>query len=290
VRGQEKAIRELSSAISAAEIGLFSRERPRGIFLILGERGCGKTLLAKELSNIIASKKSELIRYDMSEFREPSSISKLIGSPPGYVGYQDGGTLTELVRRHPYSVILFDEIEKADRDVQNLILQMLSEGIMHDNTGKSASFKDTYIIFTSNLSPNHSSQSGFVTSNKFSEKLTPPREFSEEFISRMDRVVYLSELCESSLFEIGKDALNKIRERLFELGVSIEWSDELPTFFAKEAKQDKCGARSLSKIIKTFFEENVLDYLTFGCEGKIYCTVKDGTPQVEFEKARVAIY
>ena len=289
VRGQEKAIRELSSAVSAAEIGLFSRERPRGIFLILGDRGSGKTLLAKELSNIIASKKSELIRYDMSEFREPSSISKLIGSPPGYVGYQDGGTLTELVRRHPYSVILFDEIEKADRDVQNLILQMLGEGIMHDSTGRAASFKDTYVIFTSNLSLNRSSQSGFVPFSEISKSLTPPRELSEEFIARMDRVVYLCELSESSLFEIGKDALNKIKERLSELGVTIEWSDELLTLFAKMAKRDKCGARSLLKIIKAFFEENVLDYLNYGSESKIYCNVKDGAPHIEFEKARVGI-
>lgn len=264
VIGQDKAVKLLAAAVMRSRMGVTNPKRPSGVFLFIGESGVGKTELAKALSIELFSDESSLIRYDMSEFTEKHSVSKLIGAPPGYVGYEDGGGLTEKVRRRPYSVILFDEIEKAHAEVIDLLLQVTDDGVLTDSFGRRVDFKNCIIIMTSNLIADKlasSQAAGFLAVNEnlsdheITERLK--KHFRTEFINRIDEIILFSALDEEALSKIANKKLTELKERLAARDIRLEYSDELPLYFAKKSKESGFGARPLSRMIVSEVENPI---------------------------------
>ena len=225
VIGQEDAIKSVAHAIKRARVGLKDPSKPIGSFIFVGPTGVGKTYLAKSLAENIFGSEEHLIRMDMSEYMEKFAVSRLVGSPPGYVGYEEGGQLTEQVRNHPYSVVLFDEIEKAHPDIFNLLLQILDDGRLTDGQGRTVDFKNTIIIMTSNIgvsSLNEKQAIGFETGDPEEKNADRTREiierevknaFAPEFLNRLDEVIMFNPLSEENIEEITKLMLEKTRER-----------------------------------------------------------------------------
>lgn len=267
VVGQEHAVTQLSSAVLRGKLGINDPDRPRGIFLFLGKSGVGKTELAKSLSRALFSNDSSLIRLDMSEYGEAHSVSKLIGSPPGYVGYEDGGALCERVRRHPYSVVLLDEIEKASDEVINLLLQVMDDGTLTDSFGRSVSFRNCFIIMTSNIGAEgfHSSKiSGFVPSQsgKDSALISEIRKyFSLEFINRIDEIIPFSPLTVENLKEIAGLKLEKLKMRLENIGISLFTDESVLEYIASEAMREGLGARPIGRIITKRLENKISELI-----------------------------
>ena len=227
VVGQEEAIRAVSDAIRRSRAGLAEENRPYGSFLFLGPTGVGKTELCKALAGFLFDSEDHLIRIDMSEFMEKHSVARLIGAPPGYVGYEEGGYLTEQVRRHPYSVILFDEIEKAHPDVFNVLLQVLDDGRLTDGQGRTVDFKNTVIVMTSNIG-SHLIQS--MTDKKQSEIKDAVFEelknhFRPEFLNRIDEIVVFHGLDKGNIANIAKILLKNLSDRLAKVDMQLEVSD-----------------------------------------------------------------
>lgn len=269
VIGQESAIRALCDALRRRFSGLCEGGRPIGVFLFSGESGVGKTALAKALANALFPKEGTLIRYDMSEFSEPHSVAKLIGSPPGYVGYEESETLTERIRRHPFSVVLFDEIEKAHPEVLNLLLQVTDDGTLTDAVGRSASFRNACILLTSNIGCEGARA---VSVSGFSQKRSAEGDARErlcgylrpELVGRIDRVFFFSPLGEDTLCEIARRRLFTLSARARSLGYHLCISDTVPSYLAKRARAQRGGARPLFRLISEEAETPLADLLTEG--------------------------
>ena len=262
--GQDEAISSISRAIRRSRTGLKSANRPIGSFIFLGPTGVGKTELAKALAEFMFDDDTALIRLDMSEYMEKHSVSRIIGSPPGYIGYDEGGQLTEKVKRKPYSVILFDEIEKAHPDIFNILLQIFEEGELTDNAGTVVSFRDAVIIMTSNVGNRdfqHRSKMGFLESDDFSlaerEKVLDElrKLFTPEFINRLDEVVYFHKLNRDHIKKIVDLMLDEVNEKLEDRSLELEFSKSVRKYLSDYGFDEKYGARFLRRTIQNEIED-----------------------------------
>jgi len=275
VIGQDEAVEKISKAILRNRIGLKDPNRPIGSFIFLGPTGVGKTELAKELSKQVFGDTDSLIRIDMSEYSEKFNSTKLIGAPPGYVGHEDGGQLTEKVRRKPYSVVLFDEIEKAHPDIFNSLLQILDEGFITDSLGRKVSFKNTLIILTSNIGQRKASEFGagvgFTTQpsdvNKESARIVKKelqKTFSPEFINRIDEIIYFNHLSEENLLSIIDVELAKMYPRFSDIGYKITVTKDLKKKIAEVGYDPKYGARPLKRVLQKYIEDTIAELIING--------------------------
>jgi len=256
VIGQDNAIRSVAEAVKRGRIGLSDPNRPTGSFIFLGPSGVGKTELAASLAEAVYGDTGALIRLDMSEFMEKHSVSKLIGSPPGYIGHEEGGYLTEKVRRRPYSLVLFDEIEKAHPDVFNILLQILDDGKLTDSSGRTADFKNTIIIMTSNLGSGHTERKalGFSSSTSDESDRSGVFEalkatFRPEFLNRIDEIIVFTPLTDESIRQITRVMLKDLAERAEAIGISLEFDESVEALVAKEGKDTRYGARPLRRAV-----------------------------------------
>jgi ATP-dependent Clp protease ATP-binding subunit ClpC len=272
VIGQEKACEAVASAIIRGRTGLDRENGPIGSFIFLGQSGIGKTELCRALARIMFGSQKFLIRFDMSEYMEKHSVSRLIGSPPGYVGYGDGGQLSEQVRRRPYSLILFDEIEKAHPDIFNILLQILEDCVLTDSQGRRVDFKNTVIIMTSNLGSQYvrSSALGFSASDKSESNSSEERvmralreAFRPEFIDRIDECIYFSPLSEDSIKKICCTQLNALALRLNEKGIKLQYTDEAVSALSKSEKSQG-GARHIRRRIARYCERPISEKILSG--------------------------
>jgi len=268
VVGQDEAISKVTKAIQRNRVGLKDPKKPIGTFIFLGPTGVGKTELAKALARYMFDSEDSLIRIDMSEYMEKFSVSRLIGAPPGYVGYEEGGQLTEKVRRKPYSVILLDEIEKAHPDIYNILLQVLDDGILTDGLGRKVDFKNTLIIMTSNIGvrqlKDFGAGVGFTTGTKAmnEEENTKAviekslkRTFSPEFLNRIDDVVIFNSLTKEQIYVIIDITMKSVLKRLNNLGFSLELTEEAKGFLAEKGYDQQFGARPLHRAIQKYLED-----------------------------------
>jgi len=265
VVGQAEAVSAVSNAIRRARAGVSEANRPLGSFLFLGPTGVGKTETAKALAEFLFDDANSMIRIDMSEYMEKHEVSRLIGAPPGYVGYEEGGQLTEKVRRKPYSVVLFDEIEKAHPDVFNVFLQVLDEGRLTDGQGKTVDFKNTVIIMTSNIATSYISKAGAIDSG-VREKVIDEvkRHFKPEFINRLDDIVVFERLSHDRIIEIAKIQIGRLKDRLAQKGIGIEVNEKAMGLISKEGFDEVYGARPLKRVIQKNIEDNVAKLLLEG--------------------------
>ena len=259
VIGQDEGIQAVSEAILRARAGLKDENRPIGSFIFLGPTGVGKTELAKALSEALFDSENNMIRIDMSEYMEKHSVSRLVGAPPGYVGYDEGGQLTEAVRRKPYSVVLFDEIEKAHPDVFNILLQVLDDGRLTDNQGRTVDFKNTIVIMTSNIGSmslieNIRADGTIDETVKEQVKNEMKNYFRPEFLNRIDDIVVFSPLTEAQVGQIISLSLKSLEKRLADRDISLVLSDEGRDFIAKEAYDPNYGARPVNRYIQKYIE------------------------------------
>jgi ATP-dependent Clp protease ATP-binding subunit ClpC len=269
VIGQEAAIEALADAIRRARAGLKDPRRPIGSFIFLGPTGVGKTELAKALAEFLFDDEDAMVRLDMSEYQERHTVSRLIGAPPGYVGYDEGGGLTEAVRRRPYRVILFDEIEKAHPDVFNTLLQILEDGRLTDGQGRTVDFRNTVIIMTSNLGTGEKGRTVGLQLGKRTESgaerekleenvLRALREhFRPEFLNRIDEVIVFEPLTEPELAQIVDLMLSEVRERLQERGIDLKLTDVARAALVKEGYDPTYGARPLRRVIQRRVENAI---------------------------------
>jgi ATP-dependent Clp protease ATP-binding subunit ClpC len=277
VIGQEEAIRKLTKAIQRTRVGLKDPRKPIGSFIFLGPTGVGKTELAKVLATYLFDKEDALIRIDMSEYMEKFSVSRLVGAPPGYVGYEEGGQLTEKVRRKPYSVVLLDEIEKAHPDVFNILLQVLDDGILTDGLGRRVDFRNTIIIMTSNIGvrdlKDFGTGIGFTTSAKRESEEEHmkstiqhalKRAFSPEFLNRLDDVIVFNSLQREHIHKIIDLTLAKLFDRIIQLGYNVELSDKAKDFLAEKGYDQQFGARPLNRAIQKYLEDPVAEEILKG--------------------------
>lgn len=268
VIGQEEAVTKVVKAIKRNRAGLKDPNRPIGSFILLGPTGVGKTQLCKVLAKHMFEGKDSLIRVDMSEYMEKFSITRLIGSPPGYVGHDEGGQLTEAIRRKPYSVVLLDEIEKAHEDVYNLLLQVLDEGFLTDSMGRKIDFRNTIIVMTSNLGvrslKDFGQGVGFKTDSKLSSKEEDDKgviesalkkKFSPEFLNRVDDIVIFNSLEKDELIDIAKLELSYLEKRIKELGFEVKFGKKAITFIADKGYNPEYGARPLKRAIQRYIED-----------------------------------
>ena len=277
VIGQDKAIEKLSKAIQRTRAGLKDPNKPIGSFIFLGPTGVGKTELAKALSEYMFDSNDALIRIDMSEFMEKFAISRLVGAPPGYVGYEEGGLLTEKVRRKPYSVVLFDEVEKAHPDVFNIMLQVLDEGFITDSLGRKIDFRNTVIIMTSNIGSRQlkdfGTGVGFATTNKLASNESESKQviegalkkfFSPEFLNRIDDIIVFNSLEKHDILNILEIQMKKMLKRIEDLGYKIELSQEAKEFIAEQGFDSKFGARPLHRAIQKYLEDPLAEEILKG--------------------------
>ncbi len=254
VIGQDEAVSAVANAIRRSRAGIQSENRPVGSFIFMGPTGVGKTELAKSLAEILFNDEHAMVRIDMSEYMEQHAVARLIGAPPGYVGYDEGGQLTEAVRRRPYSIILFDEIEKAHPDVFNVMLQILDDGRLTDSKGRVVNFKNTIIIMTSNVG----SQFIMEASEKKSEKTALAlrlkeelvKHFRPEFLNRIDDIVTFEALSKNHLHKIVDVQLLDMQKRLLEKGISIELTEKAKEYLSNKGFDPAFGARPLKRIIQ----------------------------------------
>jgi ATP-dependent Clp protease ATP-binding subunit ClpC len=268
VIGQDDAISIISKCIRRNRVGIKDTNKPIGSFIFLGSTGVGKTYLAKSLAEILFGDPEKMIRVDMSEFMEKHNLSKLIGSPPGYVGYDEGGQLTEKVKNNPFSVILFDEIEKAHKDVFNLLLQILDEGHLTDSFGRKVNFTNTLIIMTSNVGAKKVSEFGggvgFETTSTGKQKQEVKKtmiqkslkqQFNPEFLNRIDDIILFNSLNETALKQIIDVELNKLRDRLIEKSYKINFDSSVSQRIYELNQQEEYGARPIKRIIQNLCED-----------------------------------
>mgnify|MGYP001383626444 CR=1 FL=1 len=277
VVGQDQAVEAVSRAVRRARVGLKDPNKPIGSFIFVGPTGVGKTYLAKALAKALFGDEDAMIRIDMSEYMEKHSVSRLVGSPPGYVGYEEGGQLTEAVRRKPYSVVLFDEIEKAHPDVFNMLLQILDEGRLTDSKGRTVDFKNTVIIMTSNVGATSIKKQnilGFSTGEesdkkeyeKMKEIITEElkRTFRPEFLNRIDEVIVFHGLEEEQIFAIVDLMVKELEERLGKLGVKVKISEDTKKYIAEQGFDSVFGARPLERTIRKMIEDRLAEEILKG--------------------------
>ncbi len=296
VIGQDDAIKKVVKAIQRNRIGLKDPDKPIGVFMFLGPTGVGKTHLAKRLAEYLFDSTDALVRMDMSEFMEKFTVSRLVGAPPGYVGYEEGGQLTEKVRRHPYSVVLLDEIEKAHPDVFNLLLQVMDEGRLTDSLGRKIDFKNTIIIMTSNVGSRQLKDFGggigFNTEVVSKEQAhgviskALNKAFSPEFLNRVDDIIMFDQLSKESIFSIIDIELKDFYSRIEKLGFTLNLSQEAKNFIAEKGYDKNFGARPLKRSIQKYLEDELAELmLRLNSEGKIGGTVdvtyKEGDDKLE---------
>ena len=271
--GQQEAVNAVVRAVKRSKVGLKNPKRPTGSFLFLGPTGVGKSELAKQMALDLFGKEDAMIRIDMSEYMEKHTVSRLIGSPPGYVGYDDGGQLTEPVRQKPYSIVLFDEIEKASPDVLNIMLQILEDGQLTDSNGRTVDFKNTIIVMTSNVGAKYiqkTSSLGFQTMSEedanyttMKEKLKDEisKEFRPEFINRIDDIVIFKSLNEDAMLKIAKILMNELSERLKEKNIRLKFDKEVIQFIKDKGTNLRMGARPLRRSLQENLEDPMADAL-----------------------------
>jgi ATP-dependent Clp protease ATP-binding subunit ClpB len=266
VVGQEEAISAVSDAIRRSRAGLSDEGKPYGSFLFLGPTGVGKTELCKALAEFLFDSDEHLIRVDMSEFMEKHSVARLIGAPPGYVGYEEGGYLTELVRRKPYSVILLDEVEKAHPDVFNVLLQVLDDGRMTDGQGRTVDFKNTVIVMTSNLGSQMIQSMSGKPQDKIKEAVMGDvkEHFRPEFLNRIDEVVVFHGLDQKNIASIAKIQLKRLSERLAKMDMVLEVSDAALARVSEAGYDPVFGARPLKRAIQQYIENPVAKLILEG--------------------------
>ena len=286
VIGQNEAVEAVSKAIRRGRVGLKDPKRPIGSFLFLGPTGVGKTELSKALAEVLFGDENAMIRLDMSEFMEPHSVSKLIGAPPGYVGFDDGGQLTEKIRRKPYSVVLFDEIEKAHPDVMNMLLQILEDGRLTDSQGRTVNFKNTVIIMTSNLGARlitdrkqlgFANKEGEVDSKKEYDDIKKEvmaelkKELRPEFINRIDEIIVFHKLNDSDINQIIDIMLKEVVNRLKEQKYDVKFEPDVKEMIAKEGIDKNFGARPLRRTIQNLVEDKLAEEILDGklVKGKV---------------------
>ncbi|MDE5875993.1 MAG: ATP-dependent Clp protease ATP-binding subunit [Muribaculaceae bacterium] len=297
VVGQDEAIKKLVKAIQRNRIGLKDPNKPIGTFMFLGPTGVGKTHLAKKLAMYLFDSSDALIRMDMSEFMEKFTVSRLVGAPPGYVGYEEGGQLTEKVRRHPYSVVLLDEIEKAHPDVFNLLLQVMDEGRLTDSLGRRIDFKNTILIMTSNIGSRQlkdfGTGVGFQTAADQKEQARGViskalnKAFSPEFLNRVDDVIMFDQLDKKAIFQIIDIELSDFYKRIEKLGFLLNLSEEAKNFIAEKGYDKNFGARPLKRSIQKYLEDELAELLlTLNANGEpgglIEVTYKEGDDKLTF--------
>ena len=280
VVGQNEAIEAISKAIRRGRVGLKDPNRPIGSFLFLGPTGVGKTELSKALAEALFGNENAMIRVDMSEYMEPHSISKLIGSPPGYVGFDEGGQLTEKIRRKPYSVILFDEVEKAHPDVMNMLLQILDDGRLTDAQGRTVNFKNTVIIMTSNIGARMITDKntlGFSISTNQKEEAQKEyenikkdvmgelkKQFRPEFINRIDEIIVFHKLTDEDVKQIIEIMLNQLQKRMKEQNIELEIDESIKDLIAKKGVDTNYGARPLKRAIQSVLEDRIAEEILDG--------------------------
>jgi ATP-dependent Clp protease ATP-binding subunit ClpC len=301
VVGQERAVTAIAEAVRRARAGLSDPNRPVGSFIFLGPTGVGKTELARTLAEFLFGEEDAMIRIDMSEFQERHTVSRLVGAPPGYVGYDEAGQLTEQVRRRPYSVVLFDEIEKAHPDVFNTMLQILDDGRLTDAQGRTVSFQNTVIVMTSNVGSQHlvsTRQFGFTSRDGVDFQETErraldalERSFRPEFLNRIDEIIVFEPLTKENVLQIVDIMLRRLNKHLESQKVSVEVTDAAKEFLAEQGYDPKFGARPLARAIRRYIE-NPLSSRIIGGEFDPGDTVtvdrvQDGRDELVFE-TRVA--
>jgi ATP-dependent Clp protease ATP-binding subunit ClpC len=289
--GQDAAVEKLTRAIQRTRAGLKDPNRPIGSFIFLGPTGVGKTEMAKSLAEYLFDSRDTLIRIDMSEYMEKFSVSRLVGAPPGYIGYEEGGLLTEKVRRKPYSVILFDEIEKAHPDVFNIMLQILDEGFITDSLGRKIDFRNTIIIMTSNIGSRQLKDFGTgmgfttgakVTSNEASTKnvieSALKKFFSPEFLNRIDDVIVFNSLSKEDIAKILNLSIAKLLKRIQSVGFHITLTDAAKAYIAEKGFDSDFGARPLNRAIQKYLEDPLAEEI-------LKSNVSEGdTIQVDLDK------
>ena len=290
--GQDKAVSAVARAVRRGRSGISDPKRPIGSFIFLGPTGVGKTELCRALAEAIFGSESMIIKLDMSEYMEKQSVSKLIGSPPGYVGYDEAGQLTEKIRRKPYSVILFDEIEKAHPDVFNLLLQILDDGILTDSQGRQVSFKNTIIIMTSNIGARSITEkrafgfgehdpSGFIKSAVTDEL---KRTFSPEFLNRVDDIIIFETLKNEDMTKIAEKMLLSLKNRLSLLGITAEFDQSITDHLVEKGFDKSYGARPLNRLLQKSVEDDLSEMILLGEIKKgdnILCRIIDEKLKVE---------
>ena len=276
VIGQDEAVTALSKAIRRSRSGLKDPRRPAGSFIFLGPSGVGKTELSKALAEFLFNSEDALLSFDMSEYMEKHSVSRLVGSPPGYVGFDEGGQLTKAVRQRPYSVVLFDEIEKAHPDVFNILLQILEEGRLTDAQGRTVDFRNTVIIMTSNVGAREIAQSaplGFSagSGDGLSDKEIKSRVMSEmkklfrpEFLNRIDEIIVFKSLTEEQIGQIVELMVADLRDRMIERNMSINLTEGATRLIAREGTDAAFGARPLRRAIQRLLEDPLSEQILEG--------------------------
>ena len=299
VIGQEEAVIKIAKSIRRNRLGIKDPNKPIGSFIFLGSTGVGKTLLAKQLAKEIFGSEDNLIRVDMSEFQEKHTISRLIGAPPGYVGYDEGGQLTEQVKNKPYSVILFDEIEKANKDIFSALLQVLDDGHLTDGIGRKINFKNCVIIMTSNIGVKKLEEFGggigFKATNTYIEeeykrdmlKKELKKFFAPEFLNRIDEIIVFNSLKKEQIFEIVKIELSKLQSRLQGRKYQIVFDESIVDFISEVGFDENYGARPLKRAIQDKIEDYISEEVLKGSikeETDYTLTVVDGNIQIEPNK------
>lgn len=268
--GQDEAIDDVCRIIKRNRVGLSNKSKCMGVILAIGESGCGKTLMAKKIAEQVFGDENALVRIDMSEYSEKSSVAKLLGSSPGYVGFENGGQLTEAIKHHQYCVLLLDEIEKADQEVYNIFLQLFDEGRLTDSAGQVVDFKNVIVIMTSNVGTKRAIEmgigTGFVHNASNNKKSILEKElkkkFAPEFLNRIDKIIYFNNLTEDNLKNIVKLEINKFNSRLNNIKYNIIYSDDVINYLHKEAiKKKEFGARPIIRLIQDNLEDKITDLM-----------------------------
>jgi ATP-dependent Clp protease ATP-binding subunit ClpC len=300
--GQDEAVSAIARAIRRSRAGLKGNRRPIGSFIFLGPTGVGKTELARALAEFLFDTDEALIRIDMSEYMEKFSSSRLVGAPPGYVGYEEGGQLTEKVRRRPYSVVLFDEIEKAHPDMFNILLQVLDDGYLTDSLGRKIDFKNTVLIMTSNLGTRMADKAGMLGFQRseinLHEKMRDAihtelkKSFNPEFLNRIDDTVVFHSLEKKHLGKIVEILLNELNDRLIEKGIELQVTDELKEWLVKTGYEPLYGARPMRRCIQKNIEDPLSEEIIKGrFKGKtrVKAILKDNAPSFIEEEAMAEV-
>ncbi|MEF9960751.1 MAG: AAA family ATPase, partial [Niameybacter sp.] len=296
VVGQEEATLAVAKAVRRGRVGLKDPNRPIGSFLFLGPTGVGKTELTKALAEVMFGDENAMIRLDMSEYMEKHAVSKLIGSPPGYIGYEEGGQLTEKVRRKPYCVVLFDELEKAHSDVFNILLQILDDGHITDSSGRRVNFKNTIIIMTSNLGARNIIEPKRVGFNSTTDEKKNYEEmkksvmdelkhvFRPEFLNRIDETLVFHSLTNEHIKEIAHIMIRDLTNRITKnVGIQIKLTQEALNFLAEKGYSKAYGARPLKRTIQTYIEDKLADEILGG-------QLREGDEvQVDFESDTIVL-
>ena len=284
VIGQDEGVEKVAEAILRSKAGIKDPRRPIGSFLFLGPTGVGKTELAKALSENLFDDETNMVRIDMSEYMEKHSVARLIGAPPGYVGYDEGGQLTEAVRRKPYSVVLFDEVEKAHPDVFNVLLQVLDDGRITDSQGRTVDFKNTILIMTSNIGSqyllNGIDEEGRISEEAENMVMADLRaHFRPEFLNRLDETILFKPLTRADIGEIVKLMVKDVNKRLAEREISIELTDDALKFVTENGYDPTYGARPLKRFLQKYVETAAAKIIVTGNISPgdvILCDVIDG--------------